>query len=66
MEIVMIVIASAVVVGLIFIDLKAEKVINKERKFGSAQKYINYHGLLFTQNEIKVAKERTEKNKEDL
>lgn len=43
-----------------------EEVINKERKFGSAEKYIRINNLLFTENEIKVAKLRAEKNKEDL
>lgn len=43
-----------------------EEVINKERKFGSAEKYIRINNLLFTENEIKVAKKRAENNKEDL
>lgn len=44
-----------------------QEVINKERKFGSAEKYIKINGnLLFTEKEIAVAKKRAEKNKEDL
>lgn len=46
--------------------LKNYEVKNKERKFGSAEKYIRINNLLFTENEIKIAKLRAEKNKEDL
>lgn len=43
-----------------------EEVTNKDRRFGSADNYIRINNLLFTENEIKVAKKRAEKNKEDL
>jgi hypothetical protein len=51
-----------------------KNVYNAERKFGSNPKYIlikgNYEGskidLLFTENDIKDAKERAFKNQEDL
>jgi hypothetical protein len=52
------------------------RVENKDRIFGSADKYVavqvedangkNERCLLFTENEIKIAQERADKNKEDL
>ena len=51
---------------ILFFNTDFEKVVNKERKFGSPEKYIRIKNLLFTENEIKIAKERAEKNKEDL
>ena len=52
------------------------RVENKDRIFGSAETYVavqvedangkNERCLLFTDNEINIAQERAEKNKEDL
>lgn len=46
------------------------KVQNKKRRFGSANEYtvlkINNEILFFTSNEIKIARKRAQKNKEDL
>ena len=54
---------------------KIIKVENKDRKFGANPEYLaiwvesesgNEHCLLFTERELSVAKDRADKNKEDI
>lgn len=69
MIIVLVAVAFILALALCFVSALSNnifKVENKDRVFGSANEYVRINNLLFTENEIKLAKKRAEKNKEDL